>query len=198
LVTASDNPFGVDIIDCAAVTQSFVSTTKDPQIAESFVQLRTSTGEQYRGHNPEGGRTVTCDLSYPYSRRLSDGPLFKAQEMEDKWDVYLYDSDAYFARSWRGELVYRARVHREPDRLRVYEVAYPADQDAVYALRVVDFLIKSHVFDQVVPHPLPSDLALEPAQIALYSFSLFGRRCAYASFEDTTAVPAPAPHTPST
>jgi hypothetical protein len=67
----------------------------------------------------------------------------------------------------------------------------------VYAVRAVDSLIKSHVFGLVVPHPLPPNLALEPAQIVLYSFSLFGRRCAYASFGDTTTVSDPAPRSSS-
>ena len=33
-----------------------------------------------------------------------------AQRMEDRWDIYLYDGNLYFARSWTGELGHRARV----------------------------------------------------------------------------------------
>jgi hypothetical protein len=49
-------------------------------------------------------------LSYPFNGESKDGPLFVAQQMEDKWDIYLYESNLYFARSWTGDLVLRAAI----------------------------------------------------------------------------------------
>src|SRR5438093_692870 len=170
-VLASDNPFGIEIFDCTAFMKDVTSWSSDRQIAESFLRLRSSTGEQYPGRDPEDAHLVTCELSYPCYRPLSEGPLFKAQEMEDKWDIYLYGSKIYFARSWKGQLVYRASALEDANRLRILQIAHPPDQDPVYAVRAVDFLIKSHVFGRVVPHPLPSDLGRTPAQIAPYSFN---------------------------
>ena len=49
-----------------------------------------------------------CTAQKPGQSR--DGPLFVARQMEDKWDIYLYDGHLYFARSWTGELVFRAVI----------------------------------------------------------------------------------------
>ena len=74
-------------LDCRVFSQSMLSVTEDPNIAARFCALRKSTGEQHIGKLPPNTVTVQCDLSYPYSGEIKDGPLFIAEEMEDKWDI---------------------------------------------------------------------------------------------------------------
>jgi hypothetical protein len=62
------------------------------------------------------------------------------------------------------------------------------NQDPEFALRVVDYLIKSHILDRDAPHPLPADLPKVADPIAAYSFSMFGSRCSFGSYADTTTI----------
>ena len=120
-----------------------------------------------------------------------DGPLFVARQMEDKWDVYLYDGHLYFARSWTGDLVYRAAVEFRGDEAVVTGVEVGrarAGDDPGLAVRAVDFLLKSHVHGREAPHPLPRGLPEDTRALAVYSFGEYGRWAWYGSFEDTTRV----------
>jgi hypothetical protein len=185
------NPFRLRVLDCRPFSTSMISTTKDPSIAARFNRLRRSTGEEHRGHHPGGPLTAPCALRYPFNGEGKDGPLFVAGQMEDKWDIYLYDGYLYFARSWTGELVFRATVEfrgREAVVTAVEASRAKVPDDPALAVRMVDFLVKTHLCRQEAPHPLPRDHSDDKQAIALYSFSEYGRWAFYGSFEDTTAV----------
>jgi hypothetical protein len=194
-VPAGDNPFGVELLDCRSVSQSMLSVTTDSHVADTYAALRGSRGEQYRGHSPEDSRTCKCDLRYPHKGETRDGPLFKAQVMEDKWDIYLYDGDLYFAKSWTGELEYRAMIVFREDAATVIAVeARKAllESDPFYPVAVVDFLIRSHLYRLPVPHPLPKSIAQEPWRLAMFSFVQYGRYALFGTFADTTQLHLPA------
>ena len=140
---ANENAFGIRVLDCRPFTQNALSTVKDPAIAETAARLRSSTGEEYRGTEPEGSAEVSCKLSYPYeSARHREGPVFRGQEMEDKWDIYLYDDTLFFARSWTGQLVYQAAVSFEDNPmvvrsiLRAGSLADESDDQIVLIVRL--------------------------------------------------------------
>ena len=187
-ILASENPFGVELWDCRAFTQSMISATADQRLAEMFSTLRSSTGTQYRDQAVPRAQVLECDLRYPYDGTIPDGSVFKAVEMEDKWDIYLYSPHLYFARSWSGDLTYRVTLSGEPGCIHVTRFESPRTQDPEFARRVIDYLIKSHILGVLVPHPLPAMLPMEAEPIAALSFSLFGRRCYYGSFSDTTPL----------
>lgn len=193
-VTATKNPFGVDVLDCRAFSSSMVATTPDPKVAETFAKLRRSKGEEHRGAPPEQEAICPCDLRYVHRGDVEDGPLFKAEVMEDKWDIYLYDNYLYFARSWTGSLEYRARITFNGHEAHV--VAVEARRELVegdpgYAVAAVDFLIRSHLYGQPIPHPLPRSAGEDPRQLALLSFSMYGRKGLFGTFADTTRIRVP-------
>jgi hypothetical protein len=167
-----------------------ISTTSDPQLAETFVARRGSTGSEFRNQNVEDAQTHPCDLHYGFAGKVEDGVLFTAEEMEDKWDIYLYRPYVYMVRSWRGQLLYRAFVTADEKGLHVSRFDCASTDDPEFVRRVVDYLIRSHVFGLRLPHPIPADLPAEPQVLAAYSFSMFGRRCFYGSYADTTLVRA--------
>lgn len=113
VIPAAHNPHRVDLWDCAMFSQSMNSTTKDPGVAAQFTRLRASTGVERRDQLPANASVTDCTLYYPIAQALSDGALFKATEMEDKWDIYLFHPHIYFSRSWSGQLIYRAAVRFE-------------------------------------------------------------------------------------
>lgn len=196
---ADQNPFRLRVLDCRPFSTTMISTTSDPTIAARFSQLRTASGEEYRGRQPEDAVAVPCRLSYPFRGDAQDGALFTAQQMEDKWDIYLFDGYLYFARSWTGDLVFRARIRCQAGEAVITTIEASrarALQDPALAVRMVDFLVKTHLYHTEAPHPLPRDFPQNNQSIALYSFSEYGRWAFFASFDDTIQArigPEPAP-----
>ncbi len=185
------NPFGIRVLDCRPFSTAMIAVTSDPNIAVRFNQLRGARGEEHRGKSPDDSRMVRCALSYPLNGQSRDGPLFLAQQMEDKWDIYLYDGYLYFARSWTGELIFRAAICFKKSEAVLTEVAARQNKvgdDPDLAVRMVDFLMKSHLYGKEVPHPLPRGLPEDKKTLATYSFSQYGRWASFGSFEDTTKV----------
>jgi hypothetical protein len=191
---AAENAFGVDVWDCRAFTHNMVSTTGSAEIARRYVELRSSQGDEYRGQTPTNAHLITCNFTYPSSQRPSDGTLFKSKQMEDKWDIYLLDERLYFVRSWTGELTFTAQVRHELGALHLTALAAEEHQDPAFAPQVVDYLVKTHVLRHEVPHPLPPHLPPTARNIALFSFSSFGRRCSFGTYADTiTMQTSPSP-----
>jgi hypothetical protein len=185
------SPFGLRVLDIRPFSTTMISTTSDPAIAGRFSQLRTATGEEHRGRSPDDAVAARCDLSYPFGGEARDGPLFVARQMEDKWDIFLYDGHLYFARSWTGELAFRAAVQFKQGEAAITEVEASRAKvmdDPALAVRVVDFLVKTHLYRKEAPHPFPRGFAEDKKTLALYSFSQYGRWAFYGSFEDTTKV----------
>lgn len=169
-----------------------VSTTRSAEIATEFARLRSSRGDEYKGRRPRGAGTVSCSLTYVCPERPLDGPLFKSEEMEDKWDIYLFNDVLYFARSWTGDLLFCADTRFESDRMQLTCIVVDGGHAAEFALRVVDYLVKSHILCRNALHPLPPELPKVADNIAAYSFSMFGRRCSFGTYADTTTIEVPA------
>jgi hypothetical protein len=180
-----ESPFVVDGFDCYGFTSSMLSTTKDQDIARSFVALRSEDGQTLRNRLPEDSVELPCSLSYAYEGAISDGILFKSATMEEKWDIYFYDGRLYFCRSWTGTLAFVAELTSHNHALRISRVWASASSEPALSIRQVDYLIKSHLYKSRVPHPLPDDLERDPEVVAMYSFSQYGRLCCFGSFEDT-------------
>ena len=82
-------------------------------------------------------------------------------------------------------------VDFQPARANVTRIdfARARHEESADVIRVVDFLIKSHLYGAVVPHPIPADMPNDVEKLAMYSFAQYGRRGLYASYADTTSVP---------
>jgi hypothetical protein len=162
-----------------------MSTTQDPAIAASFSRLRASDGRQHLGQMPPDPLEIDCLLEYE-DWPVQEGPLFKAEEMEDKWDIYHWNRQLYAARSWTDDLVFVAEFDMLGSHASIHRIIAAADRvfsDASFAVRTLDFLIQNHVFGREWPHPLPATYAERSLEdLALVSFSQFGRRGLYGLF----------------
>lgn len=188
-VAPPESPFGVEYLDCRAVTLAMTSFTSDPAIAERFTRLRNSGGSHLQGQSTDGWLVAPGELSYPAAPPRSSGPWFLGGQMEDKWDCYVQDERIYFSRSWTGSLCYVARWRYDGSALHIRSMSGPETSSAEHIRRNVDFLIRSHVFGLAVPHPVIRVEGAGDDDIALSSFSLFGRFGWFASFGDTCAAP---------
>jgi hypothetical protein len=124
------------------------------------------------------------------ARRYVELRRSQGNEMEDKWDIYLFDEWLYFVRSWTGELAFTAQIHYDLGALHLTTLAVADNQDPAFAPRIVDYLAKSHVLQHDALHPLPSHLPTTARDIAVFSLALFGRRCAFGTYADTIAMPS--------
>ena len=189
-----DNPFAMRILDIRPLTQTMVSTTSNPEIAQSFVELRKSDGSDLASQRIDPVTVKKCNLVLPHNGEALEGIVSKADSMEVKWDIYAYDSHFLFARSWTGNLIYRASFEVSDNALTVNRVeSVPAHEDK--AIESVYFLLVSHAMGRVIPNPINDSTIDDPEQIALASFNEFGNRACFATFDDVTKVPVSLPET---
>ena len=189
-----ENPFGVEVLYCIPYASRMISTTTDPNIARQFGQLLTQ--EDLIAGTPSDIREIACDLSYTLREPLAEGPVFRSQEMEEKWDVYFYGGQLYCARSWTGDVMFRAGLEQTDGRAHVSQMEFglagtiTSDwEDDEYVLRVFDFLIKRHVAWVMALHPLPPSKQKESSlPLARHSFALFGDKGWCGTYADTLAT----------
>ena len=187
-IKANDNPFNMEIFDCREYAINMVSTTLNLEVANKFLELRKNDGKEYIGHFPENGVKCEVDLNYDNGgKQLPEGIVFKAKQMEEKWDIYKYANFLYFVRSWTGELVYFSNYVPSQKGFKVDLIVLDdskiEEEDPFFEFRVVEFLIHSHIIGLSVPHPIPKSLENNPESILGYSFSMFGNRGYFASYE---------------
>lgn len=181
-----DNPFGIEGFDCRVFTQSMLSTTSNPRIAETFLAERRRLVIDDPAMLPEGATEAACALSYAYRGEAGDGALCKAATMEEKWDIYLCGDRLHFCRSWTGQPVFVAAFAHHDDTISIDRIWTSGAPD--FSIRQIDYLIRSHLFRTPAAHPLPDDLPREPHAIASYSFSQYGKRCGFGVYGDTTRI----------
>ncbi len=191
-VDSSKNQFGVPLLDLRGSVFGSTAWTTKKDIVESFSRMRRVDGTEYVNKLPEDYVEFDSDLSFAYSGAHDEGPVFKAQAMEDKWDMYVYGERLYMVRSWTGTLCFVAKCEFKSNRVEIHRIFTEKriiSGDLQYAGRVVDFLIKSHMSNMVVPHPLPARLKDGPVgEIAAHSFEMFGRRGLFGSFDETIGI----------
>lgn len=183
-----ENPFGIRVLDCRPMTWNLVSVTADPAIAESYVRLRAANGKELVGAVIEDSTRFQTSLHFPHNGATLEGIVFKADSMEVKWDIYIYDSVFLFARSWTGELCFRAWATVGATDIHITEIEC-SQSDRYLAGAHVYFLIGTHAMGRVLPHRGPCEPSAEPLTIATMSFALFGKLACYAAFDDITAIP---------
>ena len=183
-----DNPFHVRCLDCRDFSASMISMTGDRKVAARFNELRSSKGDHLIDRSPDNAIITPCHLTYPCTTSVVDGPLFLARVMEEKWDIFLMNGNLYFSRSWTGQLVFKTSIEFTPSEAIITSIeanSRVASLEPKFITAQVDFLIKSHILDQIVPHPLPPDLQDDLNSIAMYSFSQYGRRAYFATYDNT-------------
>ncbi len=191
----ADNPFGIRVLDCRPLTWHVIATTKDKAVAESYNFLRTSNGKDLISVPIKDSIRIPAALKFPHNGGTPNSIIYKAGSMDVKWDIYFYDSIFLFARSWTGELCYRATATVGASEIVITEIECPRS-DASIAASHVYFLMGSHAMRRVLPHQVPRDTPEDPMTIATLSFSLFGKLGCYATFEDITTIQILPPKSP--
>ena len=179
------NPFNKRILDCRDYTQNNLATTGDKSIAETFNRLRRSDGTEYLLQDFTNKIAIETNLKYPPTSSQLTNLVFKAETFDEKWDIYIYDNCFYFTRSWTGELVYKAFATVDTSNVTIYRVELQdnGSVDKSFVISNIHFLVTTQILKGILPHRVPTYLTTE-MDIALYSFSQFGNKCWYATYDD--------------
>lgn len=184
MVPFEEHPFPFDLLDQRRFSLGVRSSTQDPSLTERFAALRDDDGRSSLRTPPQQAALQQVELIYPLAEAFGEGCLFRAQIMEEKWDIFHYGRVILFRRSWSGEVIFRAQLRRDGARLILSQLESHHTWDPKMAVRVVDFLVWSHVFGRPCPHPVPEGMLAAPAKAATWSFSTFGRLAWFAAEGD--------------
>ncbi|MBZ5542608.1 MAG: ankyrin repeat domain-containing protein [Acidobacteriia bacterium] len=183
-VEAADNPWGVRVLDVRPVTLTMLSTSKDPQCAANAISFGQDDGTSFIGKEPPVTRSVEANLRFPIDRLLAEGVLFIPSQMEHKWALFYHRGEIICVRSWLRQVEAIARVETYQDHVEVTGVRGTfgvEDEDPELAVRVLDYLLRSHALDTVYPAPLPAGMDKEPRTAAMWCMSMFGNRALFAT-----------------
>lgn len=183
---SAENPTGVEVLDCRAAALALRSAAPDGKALDRFNRLRRSDGSEVRGLVPERPMIAGCELRFSLDGKIEDGPLFRARDAEDKWDIYTYENRFYVRKSWSGWLTHVGEFEHAPHGVVVTRVHCAPDlvEDRDFAVTEFRFLIAAHLGAVAIPFPIPSGSPRTAVkEIALAAFGKYGRRAVYGSYE---------------
>jgi hypothetical protein len=190
-IEASDNPWGVRVLDVRPVTLTMISVSEDPRCAENAVSYGKEDGSRFARELPEVKRTIELNLRFRIDRLLPDGVLFTPGQMEHKWALFVARGQLIIVRSWRRQVFALVELEQNGDHvvLRSLRGALLGDgEPADLTERMVDFLLRSHVLKLPYPAPLPPGMSEAPETAALWCMNTYGNLASFATEEPLARV----------
>lgn len=177
-VPAEKNQWKVPVLDVRPVTQTYLSTSTNPECAENAVSYGRDDGISFTKQTPDVQREISADLSYRIDRILAPGALFIPGVMEHKWALYFHGGRILCIRSWVRKLVVSAQVECGDGLARVVSIqgSFTGDnEDDDFKVRTMDYLLRSHALGLLFPVPLPPDFDKDPKFAAMWCMNTFGK-----------------------
>lgn len=189
---ASENPWGIRILDVRPVTQHLISSSSDPQCAANALSYGLDSGAGFICDETPIQRSITTSLPYRHDEDFWGGALFRPSVMEHKWAIFYHFERLFFVRSWQRKVYVIADTKKLGEFLEVRSIqgTFVAEQEPPdFTCRVLDFLMRSHVLGLEYPTPLLAGLETDTQQAALWCFSAFGSMARFAALEDPGHAP---------
>jgi len=186
-IAASENPWGVQLLDVRPFTQTMLSTSVDPRCATNAVSFGQDDGQGFVGEIPQSDLRLAIDLRYPVDHRIADGVLFIPRQMEHKWALFVHQGTIICVRSWTRQVQAIAHFTVQDGYAQIYELhgtLLPDHADARTNQRLLDFLLRSHALQLPYPVPLPVGLELSPDAAAIWCMAQFGKLALFATAEE--------------
>jgi hypothetical protein len=178
----AENPFEFRVLDCREAALVCRSFTTDRAVAESFNRLRLFDGRGLVGQRPQDAVVHEVHLHFPLQSRAGEGPMFKAQVMEDRWDIYLFGNEVYLTCSWTGELIHVLECDFQPASVvirRIHTKPQPIYiEEGILAAEMACLLV-NHLSGIVCPFPIPTSVPKVDAALAHHGMSIYGRRALF-------------------
>jgi ankyrin repeat protein len=175
-IDPADNPWGLHLLDLRPLTQTMLSTSKDPRMAENAISYSGEDGTTFFGLKPANQKTVNVNISLPIDKSLQAGVLFIPNTMEHKWAIYFDGEFLIFVRSWLREVFVIAKTIQKNDELLVEQIIgeFTQNESLEFTTAVLNFLLISHSNEEIIPAPIPNELDSDLYKAGLWAFSTYG------------------------
>lgn len=186
-INAEDNPWKVRLLDLRPFTQTMVSTSADPRMAENAISYGGEDGSSFFGVRPQKTKTVDSRITLPIDGVLHAGVLFIPNTMEQKWAIYFDGENLIFVRSWLREVFVVAKTRQSGNRLIVETITgeFTQDETPAFTNAVLNYLLISHSLGEVVPAPLPGEFKDIADKVGYWAFSAYGKMAQIGIFDDS-------------
>ena len=183
-IEATDNPWGVRVLDVRPITLNMLSNSSDPQCASNAISFGQDDGRSFIGEDPPVRSIIKASLRFPIDGTLADGVLFVPRDMEHKWALFYHRGTIICVRSWLRKVQVVAHVEQSRDHVEITNVCgkfSDEDEEPDFTIRAVDYLLRSHALEETYPVPLPTGMESDPGSAALWCMSKFGNRAWFAT-----------------
>ena len=123
-IRPDQNPWGLKILDLKPISQTMLSSSKDPKIAANAISYSQEDGTTFKNYVPKSERTFSSNLTISTDKKLEEGVLFNPTTMENKWAIYFINDCLIFIRSWVREVFVVAKTTQEYN-----QIGYSNDAD---------------------------------------------------------------------
>jgi hypothetical protein len=184
-IEASENVWGVRLLDLRPLVHTVLSTSKDPQMAANAVSYNQEDGISFIGQEPEDERIIEANISIPIDSLLAPGVLFTPEVMEHKWAIFFHEDTIIFIRGWLRKVFVIAKTRQHDNVLVIESIKgkFTENEEPAFTRAILKFLLISHSINEVVPAPLPYDLISSPKEAGLWAFSTYGNMAHAGVFE---------------
>jgi hypothetical protein len=194
-IEASENPWGIKLLDLRPITQRMLSTSQHPQMAANAVSYGSEDGTSFINQEPESGNEITAEISLSVDLILAPGVLFIPDVMERKWAIFFHQNTIIFVRSWLRKVIVTADTSQRNGRLYINKIKgqFSDDDEPEFTRATVKFLLISHAIGEIFPAPLPDDLSSDLKSAGLWAMSMYGNMAHVgiftSNFEGSTQSP---------
>lgn len=185
-IPPNENPWNVELLDLRPISQTMLSTSKDPKMASNAVSYNQEDGLIFLNQSTKTNKSIESNFSFPIDSRLENGVLYIPSAMENKWAIYFHENKILFIRSWLRELFVIAETIQENDQLIIKRIKgeFTDNENTAFTKSVLKFLIHSHVLKETVPAPIPKELKEDTDDAGLWAFSIYGNMAHLGHFEE--------------
>jgi len=186
-VAPNQNPWNIELLDLRPISQTMLSTSKDPRMASNAISYNQEDGLVFLNQTPKSDKSIESNLSFSIDSKLENGVLFIPSTMENKWAIYFHDNKILFIRSWLREVFVVAETIQENNQLVIKKIfgEFTEGESNEFTESVLKFLIHSHVLKETVPAPIPKELKDSTDTSGLWAFSTYGNMAHYGHFEES-------------
>ncbi len=175
-INAEQNPWGLKILDLRPISQTMLSTSKDPKMATNAISYNQEDGTTFKDFLPKSERVISSNLTIPTDGRLEEGVLFNPSTMENKWAIYFMNNRLIFIRSWLREAFVVAKTVQENGQIKITEITgeFTDNESSKMTESILMFLLFSHSLNETIPAPIPKELSDNTDQAGMWAFSTYG------------------------
>jgi hypothetical protein len=176
-IEASDNPWGIRVLDLRPITHRMIATSKDPEMAKNSVSYGGDDGTSFIKQQPESKNEIDGQMSFNVDYLLAPGVLFAPRDMDQKWAIFFHHDEILFVRSWLRKVSVKATTSQKNGKLTIEKIKgqFIEHEEAEFTRAIARFILVSYAMQEVVPAPLPLDLSDNLNAAGLWAFSLYGK-----------------------